>query len=181
MPLDFDSVMARVLPRAGAAELARIKPTIGSSTLRNAVRVIVDERLGQVRLFIPHYWAEFYHDGRDSVNPLVARKIVYFANPEDDPRAPTPERAAQRRRLTREEFYDGLAENARRKAAGQPPYMFVVDRTGPAPAHPFFDLAAQTASESVGPIIAEAFDDLVQESLSERETRPERKSASVRL
>jgi hypothetical protein len=171
-------VRRRILEEIGREELRRVKGLIGSSTLRKAVRLIVEAQDGEARLFIPHYWAEFYHDGHGRINPVNARKLVFFANPADDPRKPTPERASQLRRLTRDEYQAGLEENRRRREAGQPPFMYVLDSTGPAGAHPFFDQLAQGAARRAGAIALRVFDEEIQRAIEEDDAiKPQRRTA----
>lgn len=84
----------------------------------------------------PQFWARYLHDGRGPIQARFGRKLVFFADPRDDPRiAPIPRgyptEPSQARRLTEGEYRAGLERNRRRRLAGQPPYMVVVDRVGP--------------------------------------------------
>ena len=160
------STIQRILEAVGRDELRRILPRIGSSTLRKALRLIVEANQGRARLFIPHYWAVYYHDGRGGFGPKSARKLVFFDDPRDDPRAPTPERQAQVRRLTRAEYEEGLRRNALRRAAGfTRPFMYVVSSVGPAAGNPFFEDASRNAAVINGPEIARIFSEEVREAL----------------
>jgi hypothetical protein len=165
----------------GAEELERCRALIGSSTLRAALTLVVEPQLGQASLFLPHYWAEFYHDGREGFSAPGGRFLVYFADPEDDPRIEGgyPVRAAEIRRLTRDEFYAGLAENEVRALDGAEPFMFVLRSVGPAPAHPFFDELAAGAAERADFLAELAIDQFVQDNIDEE--GPERRTATVRL
>ena len=40
----------------------------------------------QIIVHIPHYWAEYYHDGSGPVSMPKGRYMVWFRNPKDDPR-----------------------------------------------------------------------------------------------
>lgn len=82
---------------------------------------------------VPFYWARFYHDGRGAMRARPGHKIVYFENPDDDPRINGaarnyPKRAADIKRLTKRQFYKFLGEGK----------LVAVDKVGPADAHPFF-------------------------------------------
>lgn len=148
MSAEQDELVRRLLEALGAAAYEKVLPQIGSSTLQAALQVLIEEQELQVRLFIPHYWAVYYHDGRSGFGPKDATFLVFFPDPKDDPRliaGRSPERANQLRRLTKAEFYRGLSENTRRRKAGLPPFMLVIQNedgspgtVGPAPAHPFF-------------------------------------------
>lgn len=179
---DSERVLRRVLEEVGSDELRRIRDTIGSRTLREALRLVVDVSRRRADLFIPHYWAVYYHDGRGGFGPREARYLIFFDDPNDDPRKPTPERASQMRRLTREEYEYGQEQNRVRHLEGRGPYMYVLEQVGPAAAHPFFDEAAETAAILNGPTIARIFDEEIQAMVdSDPAVRPEKKSASVRL
>ena len=174
--------MRRILEEVGREELRRVRGLIGSSTLRKAVELLVDASKNEARLVIPHYWAEFYHDGRPGFGPATAKWLVFFADPEDDPRKPTPQRASQMRRLTEDEFNEGLQINGERKATGQPPYMYVVQSVGPAGKHPFFDQLAQGSATRNGPVIARIFDAEIQRLVDEDpDVKPERGTADFTL
>ena len=186
MALFPDDAVEEMLRLYGAEELERARALIGSSTLRAAVTLIVEAQLGAdgsgtARIFVPHYWAEFYHDGREGFSAESGRLLVFFADPDDDPRLEGgyPIRQADVRRLSREAFFAGLAENEARAAAGAPPFMFVLRSVGPAGAHPFFDQLAVGAADRAGFFAGLAVDQLVQDNLDEE--GPERATASVRL
>lgn len=173
-----------ILVEVGEDSLRIVRARIGSRTLREALRLVVDESLLQGRLVIPHYWAVYYHDGRGSISPVNATKLVFFADPRDDPRirAGYPVRASQIRRLTKRQYEQGLEINRERAALGQRPFMFVVDRVGPAAGRPFFDELAQGAAGRAGPTVLRIFDAYMQEQVdSEEALRPERLDASFEL
>lgn len=124
-----ERLLARILELMGERAYRQIKPLIGSSTLRDALELIVEVPENQARLYIPHYWAVYYHDGRRGFGPKSAPFLIFFADPANDPRFPgrqTPERADQIRRLTRAEYYTGLERNRQRAKAGRRPFMYVI-------------------------------------------------------
>lgn len=178
LPEDAVEELLRVY---GEEELEAARALIGSATLREALRLIVEPQLaggGEATLFIPHYWAEFYHDGRDGFSADAGRFLVYFADPDDDPRIEGgyPVREADVRHLTREEFYAGLAQNDLRHPEV---FMYVVRSVGPAGAHPFFDRLARGAADRMDQFAEFAIDAFVQENLDEE--GPERSTARVRF
>jgi hypothetical protein len=111
------------------AEAARAACT--SRTLRQALQVQRTE-FG-FRLHVPHYWAQFFHDGRGSVTARPGHKLVFYKNPAEDPRLSRgyPVRLADVRRLTKGEFYRDLR-------AGK---LIVAERVGPAGPNPFMGQA----------------------------------------
>jgi len=181
MALLPEDAVEELLRLYGEDELALVRPLIGSSTLRAAVRLIVDAQAGSAVLFIPHYWAVYYHDGRDGFGASNASVLVFFADPDDDPRLEGGYlvRESEIRRLSREEFYAGLAENELRAAEGEPPFMFVVPSVGPAAGHPFFDQLAVGAAARMDQFASFAIDSFVQENVDEE--GPERSTARVKL
>lgn len=120
----FSDQLARSLAEDARQRVTRF---IKSRTLRNALTVVEDTD-GTFRLFVPHFWAIYYHDGR---GPIVAKPghfLVYFKNPDQDPRLQGghPERANQIRRLTKEQFRAAIragqviATKRVRRAKGNP-------------------------------------------------------------
>lgn len=130
---------------------SNIRPDIPSRTLRRTLQLRVPNNRGgrEGDLFLPQFWATIVHDGRSGFGPKTAKFLTYFQDPDDDPRKPTPARAAQQRSLTRAEFYAGVAENKRREqvnpGGGPMQFMLIIKtakglpgRVGPAAAQPFF-------------------------------------------
>ena len=97
-------------------------------------------------VYLPHYWAEYVHDGRDGISLPPGQYMIYFPDKRDDPRTaggtryPTRQAQAKARRLTRGEFRDFMRVNRDRAAAGLPPIMVVANRVGPVSAVPFFEV-----------------------------------------
>lgn len=177
-------VVGDILRQIGREELLRVRSAIPSRTLRRALRLIVEENQGRARLFIPHYWAVYLHDGRGPVQARGGGKLVFFDDPDDDPRlrGGYPERASDIRRLSRREYERGLEINRERRARGQRPFMYVVDSVGPAAGRPWFDRLAQGSARRNGPTITRIFDAHIQELVDTApELRPERRDARVDL
>ncbi len=185
MPLNTEQIMREILTAVGEVELERVKKFIGSRTLREAIFLAVYASLAEAKLIVPHYWAVYYHDGRGSVSPVSAQKLVFFDNPlEDDPRlqGAYPRRSGDLRRLTRGEYEEGLKRNAERRAQGLGPFMFVVDAVGPSRPHPFFDQLAANAANRAGPTIGRIFDAHIQRLVdTDDDVRPEKGTAEVNL
>jgi len=158
-----EEVLDDLLARYGRQELDRVRGLIGSETLRNAARLIVEQ--GEALIRIPHYWAVYYHDGRGGFEAPAGRFLVFFADPLDDPRLEGgyPVRASEFRRLTPDEFQDGLERNQENFELGLGPFMFVLRSVGPAGAHPFFDELSDGAAFRMDAVAAAELDDYVQE------------------
>jgi hypothetical protein len=113
-----------------------VREVTESQTVSESLIVTLDPREpSTAAVEVPHYWAVYYHDGRGPVQPRSpgVRFLVWFKNPDDDPRNPSGTvRAVDIRRLTEEEFQNALD-------AGQ---LVIAQEAGPAPAHPFFLEAA---------------------------------------
>jgi len=147
--IDPKRLTRKVLEEIGERELRLVRKSIGSKTLRAAIRLIINESEQRADLFIPHYWAVWYHDGRGSVSPVNARKLVFFDDPNDDPRLRNgrPVKETDVRRLTEEQYREGLRRNRERAGRGGRAFMYVVDAVGPSRPRPFFDRLAQGASQ----------------------------------
>lgn len=183
--LDSKRVIRMILEALGTRELARAKRIIGSRTLKAAVRLIIDENEQRADLFIPHYWAIWYHDGRGRVSPVSARKLVFFDNKNNDPRLPGgryPETEAQVRRLTRRQYQDGLRINRERAELGLRPFMFVVDSVRASRPRPFFDRLSQGSAKRADPVALRIFErELLREIDSDPLTKSETRTATFGL
>ncbi len=181
MAFNAKDVMRSVLRAIGERELAEARRRVPSATLKAAMRLIVEESEARARVFVPHYWAIYLHDGHSGINPVSARKLVFFDNPHDDPRrrgARKPERFAQERRLTKREYELGLQINRERAARGQRPYMYVVDSTQAVGGKPWFDRMASGAAHRVDSVARDAFDREMQKLIdTDASVRPEKKTA----
>jgi hypothetical protein len=138
----MNQLLRRVTDRIShvAALRARLAVSRASRQLTEAMQVIRDSD-DLVRLHIAHYWAIYLHDGRGSMGPKKAKFLVYFNNPHEDPRLPGaryPRRAAQVRRLTKQQFYFWLEQNRLARERGTRPPMIIVKRVGPAKGKHFF-------------------------------------------
>lgn len=127
-----------------------------SKTLREALRVIPTEN--GFTLNVPHYWAQWFHDGRGPVTARPGHKLVFYKNPADDPRIQGgyPVRLSQVRRLTKAEFYRDLR-------AGK---LIVADRVGPQGANEFMgDALTLRAGQLIAAASAQVLQQAVRESL----------------
>lgn len=177
MELDKRRLIRRILEDLGGRELARVRGAIGSKTLKAAIRLIINESEERGDLFIPHYWAIWYHDGRGSVSPVNARKLVFFDDPSNDPRIKNgrPVTESQVRRLTKAQYDEGLKQN-RLRPPGSRPFMYVVDSVGPAAPRPFFNQLAKGAEQRAAPVVERAFE---RELLNWIDTDPDVKSETI--
>ena len=169
----------------GQQELVRAKRLIGSRTLKAAIRLIVDENEQRADLFIPHYWAIWYHDGRGRVSPVNARKLVFFDNKNNDPRIPggrLPVTEAQVRRLTRNQYREGLRINQERARLGLRPFMFVVDSVRRSRPRPFFRQLEEGAAKRADATVFRVFErELLKELDSDPATKSETRVATFGL
>lgn len=161
-----DRIAQAGIRRARIAMKTGIPPGFGSATLSKALRIVNESVVdAEIRnLYVPHYWAVYLHDGRSRpIRPRTAKFLVWYPDFRQDPRRPNggyPERYAQVRRLTREEFI-------RDKAAGKLVFSEVV--TKPVPPSPFFGNGpAQGMAgflDEVRTIVPPAFSDHVKKRL----------------
>ncbi len=179
--IDKRRLIRNILEDLGERELALVKKSIGSKTLRAAITLIINESEERGALFIPHYWAIWYHDGRGSVSPVSARKLVFFDDPKDDPRIRNgrPVRESQVRRLTKKQYDEGLRRN-RLRPKGARPFMYVVDSVGPAAPRPFFTKLAEGAERRAAPIVEREFEkELLRWIDSDPDTKSETRIADL--
>lgn len=91
-----------------AMEFLRV--SIPSSTLKKALTASYRKlpRGHQILVHIPHYWAEYYHDGSGPVTMPKGKYMVWFKNPADDPRLkgglPVKRSDVRKLNLSRERF-----------------------------------------------------------------------------
>lgn len=180
MALFPEDMLEELLTRYGLEELEAVRALIESRTLREAVELIVEPD-GLARLFIPHFWAVYYHDGRPGFEAPGGKFLIYFANPDDDPRISDgyPVTVDDVRHLTRDEYQDGLERNEENAQRGLPPFMYVLRSVGPAGGHPFFDQLAEGAAARMDQLARASLDTYVQDNADEE--GPEKRTARIRL
>lgn len=103
--------VARILART-AVKIAREEIRDHSRTLEKALKVELLPN-GMARLVIPHYWAVYVNDGRNSFTSTNGW-LIYYRNPAQDPRfngRQTPARANQIGHLTRNQVNRARAMN----------------------------------------------------------------------
>jgi hypothetical protein len=169
---DPDSFTSALLLRLAQRARLKVKPFIGSKTLRRSLEVRLETsplgtRVQRSAVFLPQYWARYYHDGRRSIglNSPGRKKpfLIYFANPKNDPRIKGgyPVRESDIRPLTPEEFRRGAAKNRamfRANPSGGPQqYMKVRREVGPAEGDPFFERGLRDFPSEAAPYIREEF------------------------
>jgi hypothetical protein len=152
-----------------------IRPQIPSTRLRQAMFQRIDtasRRIARGSLFIPHYWAIMVHDGHRAFKAKQARFLVYFADENDDPRKPNPERLADQRRLTKDEFQAGLERNRALESTnptGGPMQHMIIVKTprgapaavGPTAPSPFFSQGGKAFERQVDDLVFSQFEAFV--------------------
>lgn len=129
MTVRDDKLVYDLLAALGSAAFDYAQPKIKSNQLRRALTLDIFPALRLARLEIPHYWAVYVHDGRGPFGARRARFLVWFRNPNNDPRLSgglQPERYSQVRRLTKQQFQFWLNENRRAFDRGTIPPMIVL-------------------------------------------------------
>ena len=157
MSPEDSAFMTRLLQRLVDNAERSVRGKIPSRALRDALQKFVGRTNGA--LYLPHYWAVFIHDGRKPFGPKRAKVLVWFRNPADDPRLREgyPVRLRDVKRLTKEQFREGLARN--RELGGGQPFMIVRPFQKKALAGAFFFTEGMKAFEKgAAEIIAKEFD-----------------------
>lgn len=149
-------IVDRITEAVALPLLETARAACTSRTLRDALRVTRNEN--GLQITVPHYWAQWFHDGRGPVTARPGHKLVYYKNPSDDPRISGgyPVRLSDVRRLTRAEFYRDLR-------AGK---LIVAERVGPAGPNQFMgDNLTLAAGPRVAQASAQAASDLTRAAL----------------
>lgn len=168
------SINRKLLKAIGTQAMRYVRPKIPSTSLRKALNLFV---FSEVRAFvqIPHYWAIYVHDGRGPFSMPAGRVMCWFRDPKNDPRlreGHSPVRAADIRRLTKEEFRFWVQKNREAVKAGTEPPMIITRRIrrGTRPT-PFFDngLGGGMAGflDSVSPMAAKMVQDEIKDQLGD--------------
>jgi hypothetical protein len=92
--------------------------------LRDSIRYIVTE--DGITIYSLYYWARFVNDGRKKIEAAPGKVLVFFADPQDDPRIasdyPKKLNQLQRLQLSKEDF-------RRKRESGE---LIVAKAVGPA-------------------------------------------------
>ncbi len=156
---------------------AEIRPAIPSKRLQSRLQVRIKPRGLKGDLFLPQFWAVIHHDGRRGFGPRSAKFLVFFVNVADDPRQPTPDRAASQSRLTPGQFKDGLEKNKaleKTNPGGGPMQHMIIMKTpsgaptrvGPARGTFFFQgQAAKRFENSVDDTVFRELDAFIQREI----------------
>lgn len=142
------TIVTRLTKRA----YRRVKPLIPSRTLRKALFWEVTPR-PRGFLEVPHYWAVYYHRGTGIIAPVRAKYLVWYQRAIDDPRlnkGKGPERARFIKRLTKDQWEEGLRRNYLRRKKGLRPFMLVSKARKGLPGVPFYDAALGSFGGSGG-------------------------------
>jgi hypothetical protein len=141
--------------------LALAKKECGSKTVSASLHLIPLSD-GSFAVETPYFWAVFYHDGRGPVRAKPGKVLVYFRNPDDDPRIPGrkyPVRASDIKRLTAADFYRFLRDPSRG--------MIVRKSVGPAKGDPFFVRAQAALTREVGNLVRKELSAIMREEMGE--------------
>ena len=102
-------------------------PERNISPLKKGMKIII-ESPKVARIYIPHYWAVYVHDGYRPFKPAQASVLIWFRRPTEDPRltdGAMPERWSQVKHLTKEQFLDILERNKIADKNGQLPVAYI--------------------------------------------------------
>ncbi len=168
-PLIPSRTLRRALRISQPQEITKTKEESALDALFSGPRPSTVSRLS-VHLTIAHYWALYVHDGRAGFGPLRAQVLVWFRNPRDDPRhkgtTDYPVRAADIRRLTREEFYEGVKINRALGSKDNPfPYMVIAKWRGGDRPHRFFSEGLAGLGSKLTPLVETEMDRFIRSNL----------------
>lgn len=142
------------------------------------IAVVADDNEGLGEVFTEYYWALYYHDGRGSIRARPGKFLVFFRDPDDDPRISGsarnyPRRAVDNRqlRLSKAEFRSLL--KSRR--------LIATKRVGPASAHPFFEQGYAALQSKFGPVLVRMFSEEFLKDLREHDVLNDEDVATFEL
>ena len=92
------------LARKAKANIQSFIPEVRFGRLRRSIRYVVTR--GGITLYSIYYWARWANDGRGPVEAKEGRVLVWFLDPQDDPRiaADYPKKPKSVVRLTKRQF-----------------------------------------------------------------------------
>lgn len=146
-----------------ARQLVARPSVLPSKTLRQSLYVRKVPGKDAMVLGTPYFWAYYYHQGRGPVVPVHKTWLVWFPNPDHDPRigGPSrnyPKRPADRKRLTKEQFAHGLMMNRLLGTPDDPmPYMVISKLSRPAKGRPFFEIGLRYYRDAARRLIKREF------------------------
>lgn len=137
-----------------------LKTIIKSQTLRDSMHVATTET-GEAAVVWPQYWAVYYNDGRGPVRPVNGKFLVWFVDPDEDPRLASgyPVRATDIKRLALSpEEFQALLESGK---------MIVTTQSGAVKGARFVERAGKRAANLAKPEIRDAFRKHVRDDLGD--------------
>ena len=135
--------------RLGEEALVRARRACRSKTLQESMVVIrySDE---SVAVFVPHYWAIYYHEGS---GPISGKRMAFFIDKADDPRTAGarsyPVRVSDIKKLT------DVWTKEQIKAARKSGKLIFTTHVGPRGGNPFFEIGLAGFSAIADQIVAE--------------------------
>ena len=134
--------------------------------LREDLRVQIvsaTEKLGRALVLTDFYWAVYYHDGRGPIKARPGKFLVFFRDPDDDPRIDGSARNYPRRISDARKLSLSKGQFSRLLRSGR---LIATKRVGPAEAHPFFEVGFAALQARYGPKVRRIFSECVLETLA---------------
>lgn len=151
--------LTQLARRLGVQFRTIARKEVRSEAIERSLQVL-DVGIGSVAVETPFYWARYYHDGRGAIQARPGHKLVYFLDPDKDPRIlgrKYPVRESDIQPLRKKQFYRFLRDPSRG--------MVVTDSVGPAPGDPFFVRAERQFKRVAGRTAGVAISAQVREEL----------------
>lgn len=145
-PFDPGAIRQVAVDVLSAAIFDGLRTLTPSRALRDMMYLDVRKYVAEV--VYPHFWARFLHDGRGPIKVRFKKFLVYYTDPELDPRiAPTPYgypvKKRQQKRLNAEQFKVALKMFREDLAAGRKPRAVITrGPTGLFEGHKWMESAA---------------------------------------
>lgn len=160
------TAMAREVAAQARSNLALMSTdSRRAQALRDDLRVEivkVGELESEAFVLTDFYWAIYYHDGRGPIQARPGKFLVFFRNPDEDPRINGAARNYPRRATDIQRLNMPKGEFLRLLRSGR---LIATKRVGPAGSHPFFQVGFASLQARYGPKVVDIFSTHVLETL----------------
>lgn len=136
----IETIAREAFAQAQSNLLAMATDSRKAKSLRDDLKlqiINVGELTSEARIISDFYWAIYYHDGRGPIQARPGKFLVFYRNPDDDPRIGGAARNYPRRLAEVEPLRLSKAAFNQLLRAGK---LVMTQRVKGAPAHPYFEV-----------------------------------------
>lgn len=177
----LETMTAEVLDQARSNLSLLATDSRRARALREDLRVQiidVDEQTSEAAVLTDYYWAVYYHDGRGPINARPGKFLVFFRDPDDDPRIDGSARNYPRRASDIQRLNLSKGDFGRLLRSGR---MIATKRVGPAEGHPFFEVGFAALQSRYGPKLSALFSTFIKQFLADDDLLDDEEEATFSL